>query len=498
MTNRAFLAITACLAVVSIARGRSIAPDIPKVWDDDAMRDVELPLAAHIPVHHMPADYYYRIPTRPNVKTYPIYAPGREPSGYWEWLQQQEPEPAFDPDALKTDADWINAGRMVFEAPKDFNPVDDPFTDVRNPKWYEFTGVRLTPTGELPYYRYVIRKKGIVEVNLDACTECHTRLMDDGTVVRGAQGNIPFGKIWAYRLANDNSIPKSASAKGISRAFFGAPWIQPDPTEPLSQKTVADFVAQVATIPEGVNTRQGTSAIYPMQIPDLIGVQDRRYLDHTGLQQHRSIVDLMRYDAINNFIEEVTDYNGFRPVTGSAKLPDVGELARESDVELYALARYVYSLQPPPNPNPFDDVAARGRQVFQREGCARCHTPPLYTNNMLTPALGFKVPDEDKKKYRIMDISVGTDPFSATQTRRGTGYYKVPSLKGVWYRGPFEHNGSVATLEDWFDARRLQPDYVPTGYKGYGITTRAVKGHRFGLGLSPEDKRALIAFLKTL
>lgn len=44
----------------------------------------------------------------------------------------------------------------------------------------------------------------------------------------------------------------------------------------------------------------------------------------------------------------------------------------------------------------------------------------------------------------------------------------MPSLKGVWYRGPFEHNGSVATLEDWFDARRSREDYVPTGWKGYG------------------------------
>ena len=89
-------------------------------------------------------------------------------------------------------------------------------------------------------------------------------------------------------------------------------------------------------------------------------------------------------------------------------------------------------------------------------------------------------------------------PFQAMQTRRGTGYYKVPSLKGVWYRGPFEHNGSVATLEDWFDPRRLKPDYVPTGYHGYGVKTRAIAGHPFGLALSPEDKRALIAFLKTL
>jgi Zn-dependent membrane protease YugP len=84
------------------------------------------------------------------------------------------------------------------------------------------------------------------------------------------------------------------------------------------------------------------------------------------------------------------------------------------------------------------------------------------------------------------------------QTRRGTGFYKVPSLRGVWYRGPFEHNGSVAALEDWFDPKRLLDDYVPTGWKGYNVETRAVKGHEFGLHLAAQDKKALIAFLKTL
>jgi hypothetical protein len=44
----------------------------------------------------------------------------------------------------------------------------------------------------------------------------------------------------------------------------------------------------------------------------------------------------------------------------------------------------------------------------------------------------------------------------------------------------------------------LRDDYVPTGFKGYGVNTRAVKGHSFGLNLSAEDRRALIAFLKTL
>jgi hypothetical protein len=76
------------------------------------------------------------------------------------------------------------------------------------------------------------------------------------------------------------------------------------------------------------------------------------------------------------------------------------------------------------------------------------------------------------------------------KTRRGTGYYKVPSLKGVWYRSMFGHSGWCATLEDWFDPRRLRDDYVPTGFRGAGVKTRAVRGHEFGLKLSAEDKAA--------
>ena len=46
--------------------------------------------------------------------------------------------------------------------------------------------------------------------------------------------------------------------------------------------------------------------------------------------------------------------------------------------------------------------------------------------------------------------------------------------------------------------RRLRDDYAPTGFQGYGVQGRAVRGHEFGLRLSAEEKKALIAFLKTL
>jgi hypothetical protein len=62
----------------------------------------------------------------------------------------------------------------------------------------------------------------------------------------------------------------------------------------------------------------------------------------------------------------------------------------------------------------------------------------------------------------------------------------------------FGHSGWCATLEDWFDPKRLNQDYVPTGFKPYGASTYPVTGHPFGLNLSAAEKTDLIAFLKTL
>ena len=252
------------------------------------------------------------------------------------------------------------------------------------------------------------------------------------------------------------------------------------------------LIAAGEAIPPGVTARSNTSIFLPPQIPDLIGVEQRRYLDHTGLVRHRSVGDLMRYCSLVQDVSKLDRY-GDSPPPG-----DGGHNERYSDEQLYALALYLYSLRPPPNPNPFDATAQRGRAVFEHAGCPACHTPPLYTNNKLIPTDGFEPPEDHKKRFDLMETRIGTDPRYSLQTHKGTGYYKVPSLKGVWYRGPFEHNGSVLTLEDWFDSARLRDDYVPTGFKGHDGGARSVKGHRFGLDLSPDEKNALVAFLRTL
>lgn len=468
-------------------------PDIPKTWVDTEMAELEVPLAdAASSPKHVSADYYYHMPVRQIYKSYPVYAPGKEPPGYLDWLKRQEPEIVFDAAKLKTEADWIKAGEVVFDAPLGPDPVTAN-TIERTKAYYEKIATPLTKESINPSSRYVIREKGKVEIGGGGCVDCHTRVMPDGTVLKGAQGNPAFDRSFAFSMERGNNVK---NAQDLQRFLFGAPWIKPDPQANLEQLSLADITGRHYAIPPGVLARHGTNSALPVQIPDLIGVKERKYLDRTGLQLHRSAVDMMRYAALNQGADFLSKYGDFT-LFGS-ELPDPAKGSRYSDEQLYALTLYLYAIKPPPNPNKFDALAKRGQKVFQSEGCAGCHTPPLYTNNKLTPVDGFTVPPEHKKKYDILPVSVGTDPRLALTTRRGTGYYKVPSLKGVWYRGPFEHNGSVATLEDWFDPNRLKDDYVPTGFKGYGVKTRAVKGHEFGLELSVEDKRALIAFLKTL
>ena len=482
---------------------QSTAPSIPRTWDEEAVAGLEVPLAnpAFSPAH-VTADYYYRMRVRPIYRSYPVYPPGREPEGYMDWLRQQEPEIAFDAAALRTEEDWIRAGELVFDAPILYEDIET--TPARDPEFYARSGILTAADGTMPYKRYVIREKGKVEVGNLSCGQCHTRVMPDGLVLKGAQGNFPEGHFFAARprrlLANGGDAAEVlARLRRTLRQFYGAPWVGQPPPEGRAGITLAEILDAWEVSPPGVAIRQGTSLLMPVQVPDLIGVKDRKYLDHTGLVRHRSIGDMMRYAAINQGVQDLASYGGFVPVGRDFRhVPEPQTRTRYSDEQLYALAKFIYSLEPPPNPNVFDATAAAGQAVFRREGCASCHRQPHYTNNRLTPAVGFEIPDGHTRLFDITRRSVGTDPTAALATRRGTGYYKVPSLRGLWYRGPFEHNGSVATLEDWFDRKRLRDDFVPAHHPGARPRPRAVKGHEFGLDLSAADKKALIAFLKTL
>ena len=497
----------ACVATLShaaVAQGEDRwTPEIPRVWDEEAIAAIELPLPSpeHSP-QHVSSDFYYAIPARVIYKSYPVYHPDDEPEGYWEWLHEQEPEIVFDPTKLKTKEDWIRAGELVFTEGNEYSTGTE-LAFARDRKAYEAVGIRLQQGGLWPYSRYFVREKGKVELGTDSCATCHTRILPDGTKLVGGPGDFPLGRIVAYELrkeARDN--PQDAAVVDKTWGEYtshAAPWLAPDPGAIVLGMSLEELANLWQALPPGVQARQRSSFQNPARVPDLNGIKGRRYLDASGLVRHDSIGDLMRYAALNQGADKLSSFGGFVPAAKGKPAPlRPEEFTRYSDEQLYALALFLYSLEPPPNPNPLDDAAKRGSEVFERKRCFTCHTPPLYTNNELAPVLDFDPPEEHATRFSIMRRRIDTDPGLTLGTRRGTGYYKVPSLRGLWYRGPFFHDGSLATLEDVFDPSRLKDDYIPGGFRGAGIEAKAIFGHKHGLDLQEGERADLVAFLKTL
>jgi hypothetical protein len=485
---------------------------VPKTWDEKELAEWATPIAGlNVRPGYISAEEYYSLPVE-NYRSYPVYMPGREPEGYWEMLQRMGPQPLIDAQTLHTKADWLKAGQRVFEEatlPQSttFNP--DLIAQVRNRQFMESQGVDAFPDGTVDFLRWLPAKKGVALTGSN-CSACHVLHRKDGSHVPGAPGKAEVTRTLPDRfrplppryLQAPNRVLAGAppffmgdSALGdwLYQAY-GVPWLRNDPNARLKDVTAVELASLIAAYRcSGGVIRWNGSLLYPAKIPDLIGIQDRKYFDHTATHLHRGPGDLMRYAAQVSFAE-TTDFGSYHMLSAGSRRVQ----ARLPDEALYALALYIYSLKPPPNPYPFDHNAQAGKKIFQREGCIICHTPPLYTNNKLTPAAGFSPPVNLPSGLDVVRTSVGTDPNLALATRKGTGYYKIPSLKGLWYRGHYLHDGSAASLEEMFDPDRLKPTHVPGGWLPLGTDTNAIPGHEFGLNLKPRERAQLIAFLQTL
>src|SRR6185295_17308719 len=383
------------LILASLGMAQESPTVIPKTWDTKAIETFQLPLAdSRASARFISSSYYYSMPVRPIYKTYAVYRPDREPRGYMDQLQRKEPQIVFDSSKLKSEADWTRAGEMVFDAPIEFvNAAETLYSEIRGMNWFVKNGVPVTREGVMPNMRWVVREKGKVELGILSCGGCHTRVMPDGTIIKGAQGNFPDDRTFGYEQRVKGAKAKDTDSllkkfRAFIRRSYGAPWIMDDASARADRMSFSELTSVMEAITPGACARQGTSPFYPAAIPDLIGLKDRLYLDSTGLVRQRSIGDLMRYAALNQGADELSQYDQFRPV---GELPAATTNSRYSDEQLYALAVYLYSLKPPENPNKFTALAQEGYVVFMTEACDSCHTPPLYTNNMLLPVAGFKV-----------------------------------------------------------------------------------------------------------
>lgn len=182
----------------------------------------------------------------------------------------------------------------------------------------------------------------------------------------------------------------------------------------------------------------------PYAFPDFGGIVDMPYLHHTANWYHRGVATLaIRVETVFMTRGRVSD--------------------RPPRVLMWALAEYLRSLPPPPPVALPSPESERGHMVFEAQGCDVCHAPPLYTSDV-----------------RVSLDEMGSDRSAGESPLRGTGYWRIPSLRGVGGNAPYLHHGVFATLEDMFDPARAEP------------------GHVYGLELQPQERAELLAFLRTI
>jgi hypothetical protein len=236
-------------------------------------------------------------------------------------------------------------------------------------------------------------------------------------------------------------------------------------------------------------------------------------------------------------------------MAGVVTLVTVGTLGVEPEVALtnqgrirdvidYAFDHY----QPPPFPGPIDDALADQGATLYASRCAGCHGTyapgpdgwriTSYPNALVPQAaIGTDPARWQAVTDDVLDLFNGTPLARVITPARGEGYVP-PALDGVWASAPYLHNGSVPSI--WhlmhpeqrparFEVGGHRLDYATLGIAGepgvdgtwrypadhspwtlpevYDTTQpgRSNAGHAAQFaGLSEEDKRALIEFLKRL
>ena len=503
MTRVALVSVLlACLCVVIIAQ----LPTQPlRIWDDRELADWATPIAALNlrPAHYTSAEYY-RVPAD-NLRTYPVYHPGSEPPGYWEELQKKKPEPLVDATKIRTREDWVAAGERAFlELDHFWSRTDDPAIIARARDPRSFEGVMKLPDGSAVRPRWVVTPQGVM-LSSPACTGCHVTVRPDSTVIFGGPGG-PRPQGTPLLIPQGTGVLASNAPPALQRFFVGdslamiawrqftVPWAPDERVESRRNAQVQELQRAFAANDEGVTNRPHGSPFYTTKITDLHVLRYSRYVDATATHRLRGPEDVARYAAFVTGIDPM-EFGPHRILSDEQRRVRF----RYADEVLYAIGVYLMSLEPPKNPDRTPaDVLRRGQQIFRREGCVNCHVPPNYTSGKLTLAQGWEPPPNHPYRDDIVRVSVGTDPGLALKTRKGTGFYKIPSLRGVWYRPRLLHDGSVTSLEEMFDSARLDSAYAPKGWNPPGVTQRAVPGHIFGLSLNADEKGALLAFLRSL
>jgi hypothetical protein len=191
--------------------------------------------------------------------------------------------------------------------------------------------------------------------------------------------------------------------------------------------------------------------------------------------------------------------------------------------ELAWTAEFLKTLPPAGFPFPIDTALAdEGEPIFQ-EYCARCHAPG---GTQIGRTTAIDEIGTDRARYDVFTqemadqfVSIGEGyTWKFKGYKRNTGYQNS-LLDGIWMRAPYLHNGSVPSLRELLEPPANRRTVFYRGYDVYdpdavgfvsdgpdaervGIrydTTQPGNGnggHLYGVDLTPEQKAALLEYLK--
>jgi hypothetical protein len=224
----------------------------------------------------------------------------------------------------------------------------------------------------------------------------------------------------------------------------------------------------------------------------------------------------LHWDGLNDNLTEVMLSSAVGDGATAKSLP-INELTR--------LQNWLLDFAPPPYPFAVDAaLATKGQTIFQTK-CAECHAGKrtgtvIPIAEVATDRHRVDMWSQQAANiYNSLPLKAG---YSFKHFQKNEGYVATP-LSGLWMRAPYLHNGAVPTVEDLLEPAAKRPKSF---YRGYDVVDRerlgfvhsgadaehggqrfdttlagnSNEGHEgtaYGTDLSPDEKRALVQYLKT-
>jgi len=232
----------------------------------------------------------------------------------------------------------------------------------------------------------------------------------------------------------------------------------------------------------------------------------------------------LHWDGNNTLVEERNKSAAFGTGTTPPTL-DTKAVGR--------LEEWLVTKEAPKYPYPIDPAKAERGGAVYKEYCAACHGsgPHDFSGEFVGKVTPIEEIGTDRHRLDSYSYELAVNqstlyagyPWRFSHFRKTFGYANMP-LDGIWLRAPYLHNGSVPTLRDLLEPGLKRPQVFYRGYDVYdsanvgfvsdvaeegtrkyfkvdtkvaGNSNLGHEGKRYGTELTPDDKTALVEFLKT-